>query len=249
MAAEPVAVLVHGAYAGPWVWASVVTDLEAKGLNVCTVTLPGHDRPGHTGANLSTVGDYVAHLAEVVGRQSGPVVLVGHSMGGYVIQRFLENQSVAEAVLIASVPPTGTAKSTWETTKRHPLAVLAGAGRVDTAHLFRDPVIARETFFTPDTSEDVVGDACASFCSESPLVLSAMAIRPIRTGRIRTGICVVAGERDRVFAVEDQQRMAHVYNADLHVIAESGHNPMLEGHHGRVADLIATALLRAEPTS
>ncbi len=244
-ATQPVAILVHGAFAGPWVWTPMVAELEERGHRSVCVTLPGHDEPGSTRPNLSTIGTYVRHLADVVGEQSGPVILAGHSMGGYVIQRFLESQEVAAAVLVASVPHSGTAKSTWHTTMRHLVPAVWSSLRFDTAHLFRDPAVARDVFFTEDTSEAVVAAASASFCSESAIVLSTMNVRPIRTGRIATPVHVVAGRRDNVFGVVDQQRMADLYATDLRIIEASGHNPVLEGHHKAVADVLVEVLLDA----
>jgi alpha-beta hydrolase superfamily lysophospholipase len=34
-------------------------------------------------------------------------VLIAHSLGGFVVQRYLENHDAPAAVLVASVPPQG----------------------------------------------------------------------------------------------------------------------------------------------
>ena len=77
-------VLVHGAFAGAWTWASVVPGLEAAGHVVEAIDLPGAagDPTPVDEIDLRRYADrVVAQLAE--GEE--PAVLVGHSMGGMVI--------------------------------------------------------------------------------------------------------------------------------------------------------------------
>ena len=77
-------VLVHGAWSGGWVWERVTPLLEEEGHTVDAVDLPGH------GANPAAPGEmtleaYSRHVADRVEAAGGPVVLVGHSMGGMSI--------------------------------------------------------------------------------------------------------------------------------------------------------------------
>ncbi|MCG8421246.1 MAG: alpha/beta fold hydrolase [Proteobacteria bacterium] len=77
-------VLLHGAWHGGWVWDEVRGSLEQAGHRVEAPTLPGHgpddDRAGFAFAH------YEDALVEVVVRQPGPVVLVGHSSAGIIMQ-------------------------------------------------------------------------------------------------------------------------------------------------------------------
>src|SRR5258705_9660184 len=73
---EPVKniVLVHGAFADGSSWGKVVKILQAKGYNVTAVQIP-----------LSSLADDVAATNRALARQTGPVILVGHSWAGDVI--------------------------------------------------------------------------------------------------------------------------------------------------------------------
>ncbi len=84
--ARPPIVLVHGAWAGAWVWRRVLGPLRAAGHEVHAVTLTGDgDRAHlrHPGITLQT------HVEDVLGlvraEELSDVVLVGHSYGGMVI--------------------------------------------------------------------------------------------------------------------------------------------------------------------
>ena len=56
---------------------------------------------------LSSIADYVEDVASLVeALPTGPVV-IGHSMGGYIVQKYLESQAAPAGVLLASMPPRG----------------------------------------------------------------------------------------------------------------------------------------------
>jgi pimeloyl-ACP methyl ester carboxylesterase len=74
MSARPNVVLVHGAWADGSCWASVVESLQAEGF---TVTAPQFPE--------TSLADDVARLRQVLKRQDGPTVVVGHSYGGQIV--------------------------------------------------------------------------------------------------------------------------------------------------------------------
>jgi pimeloyl-ACP methyl ester carboxylesterase len=74
MAGSPNVVLVHGAWADGSCWSDVIQRLQADGYDVTAPQLPE-----------TSLADDVARVRNVLTRQSGPTVLVGHSYGGQVI--------------------------------------------------------------------------------------------------------------------------------------------------------------------
>jgi pimeloyl-ACP methyl ester carboxylesterase len=97
------ALLVHGAGGDSYQWLpSLIPALWSTGFSVCAPTLPGHGRGGDpTRANLDDLQACVSDSAE----RFAPTLLLGHSMGGYLVQRHLETHPVERAVLLASIPP------------------------------------------------------------------------------------------------------------------------------------------------
>jgi pimeloyl-ACP methyl ester carboxylesterase len=74
MADRPNIVLVHGAWADGSSWSAVIERLQAAGYHVTAPQFP-----------LAKLADDVARLREVLARQDGPTVVVGHSYGGQII--------------------------------------------------------------------------------------------------------------------------------------------------------------------
>jgi pimeloyl-ACP methyl ester carboxylesterase len=87
-------VLVHGAWADVSGWAAVYKILVAKGYHVDVVST----------ANQTLTGDADAVRA-VLARQTGPVILVGHSYGGAVITEAGDTSNVAGLVYVSAFVP------------------------------------------------------------------------------------------------------------------------------------------------
>jgi pimeloyl-ACP methyl ester carboxylesterase len=74
MKAQPNIVLVHGAWADGSCWSTVIGRLQAGGYQVTAPQFPE-----------SSLAADVARLRQVLDRQDGPAVVVGHSYGGQIM--------------------------------------------------------------------------------------------------------------------------------------------------------------------
>ncbi len=81
---EKQVVLIHGAWHGGWCWDGVVKALEKKNIRATAPTMPGHlKEDNRAGIGLN---DYIEKILATVEAADGPVVLVGHSSAGFLIQ-------------------------------------------------------------------------------------------------------------------------------------------------------------------
>jgi pimeloyl-ACP methyl ester carboxylesterase len=92
MTVQPNIVLVHGAWADGSCWSSVIERLQGDGYNVTAPQFP----------ESSLMAD-VARLREVLRRQDGPTLVVGHSYGGQIMTALgAEAPNAAGLVYIAA---------------------------------------------------------------------------------------------------------------------------------------------------
>jgi len=110
-AGRPPLLFIHGAFSGAWCWDEhFLPWFAARGYDAHAMSLRGHgDSDGRDRLDDSSIADFVDDVDEVVCGFSVPPVLIGHSMGGFIVQKFLERAQSAGAVLMASVPPRGLA--------------------------------------------------------------------------------------------------------------------------------------------
>jgi pimeloyl-ACP methyl ester carboxylesterase len=81
MNAAPI-ILVPGFWLGAWAWDEVVADLQADGLDVSAITLPGLESADADRSSI-TLSDHVDAIVEAVKAAEVPVVLAVHSASGF----------------------------------------------------------------------------------------------------------------------------------------------------------------------
>ncbi|MGM0715392.1 alpha/beta hydrolase [Brevibacillus parabrevis] len=105
---------IHGAFHGAWCWEEYFLPyFAAHGYEVHALNWRGHGKSSDKERlRGNRITDYVEDVSHVASSLKQPPILVGHSMGGFVMQKYLENHSAAAGVLLASAPPGGTRKNT-----------------------------------------------------------------------------------------------------------------------------------------
>jgi len=100
---------VHGAFCGAWVWDEYFLPYFAKrGFAAHAVSLRGHGgSEGHEDLARYRLEDYVEDVVAAVNQIEPTPILIGHSMGGVIVQRYLRHHAAAGAVLLGSGPPSG----------------------------------------------------------------------------------------------------------------------------------------------
>src|SRR5262245_59959197 len=140
--------LVHGAWHTPSCWDGFVGRLTEAGHEVRTAQLRGHDPDAKPDARLPhRIRDYVTDLHTEVEKYDKPPVLVGHSMGGLVVQKYLERHNAPAAVLMAPVPPGGVTMATMRFAWRHPFAFARANLTARLGPIVGTPKLAREMLF------------------------------------------------------------------------------------------------------
>ena len=161
----------------------------------------GRDRLAATGLR-----DYVADVTDAAAHIGRPVVAVGHSLGGAVVQSAIAaGTPIAGAVLMASVPPQGLLPASLAMLLFRPrlwreVAVLATQG---VAHA--DPDVLRDGLF----ADRITPAAFAAFAGhtqdESPLVGWELQVgRPFAPlPWLAPPTLVLAGAQDRFLTLAD----------------------------------------------
>jgi non-heme chloroperoxidase len=110
---RPPLLFVHGAYTAAWCWQDHFLPFFADaGFHCIAPSLSGHGGSRRRDRLDSySIDDYVNDVAVAAAALPEPPVLIGHSMGGFVVQKYLERHAAPAAVLMCSVPPQGLAAS------------------------------------------------------------------------------------------------------------------------------------------
>lgn len=240
---------VHGAFVGGWCWDEYFLPWFAdQGFEVYAPSLRGH--AGSDGAlNSSGIMDYVADLASVVAQLPVPPVIIGHSMGGLVSQRYLEEHSAAAAVLMASVPLTGLTESSLRLVTGDP-SLFTQMALMQIAPQAVDVSVARRAIFSDQIPDADLARYADRVQPESQRAVWDMTVgtlpRPWRVGELP--VFVMGAEDDALFSPAEVRRTAEAYNAPVHMEPGMAHAMMLEpgweGIAARIHEWLLTLDLR-----
>ena len=242
---------LHGMWHGAWCWRDWQQILAEKGWESHAISLPGHGAsPRRKSVRFSTMDDYLTVLKSEIERFERPPIVIGHSMGGALVQWFLKKvaDDLPAAVLVASWTSHSTiADGTLGHLKRDPWGFIQMGWTLSSTPLVRSPESVASLLIT-DGATVTAAELHARLCEESALVLSQHNPpfwKPKRN--VASPMLWVAGERDAVITLKGARRSADYYGADFLAVADSGHNLMMEKTYAETAGHIDRWLREKAP--
>jgi pimeloyl-ACP methyl ester carboxylesterase len=232
---------VHGMSGGSWVWDNYLGLFAGRGFTGHALNLRGH----HGSKPVPDIGrvpfaDYLMDVRGVVAALGNPI-LVGHSMGGLIVQKLAELLDPPAVVALTPAAPRGifplrTLELARLSLKRLHQMLLArpivlSFAEADALLFGRIPPAER-----PAVYERLV--------PESGRMVFDIAVRgvPVDAARVRCPMLVVAAREDRITPATMVRKIARKYGAELRVYDAHAHMVLLEPGWDEIARDVATWL-------
>jgi pimeloyl-ACP methyl ester carboxylesterase len=231
---------VHGATLAAWCWDEHFLDFFGdNGYRVIALNLRGHgDSPVSKPLNKCTIADYVDDVRSVTATLPVTPVLIGHSMGGFIVQKYLESGKAPAAVLMSSAPPRTWFRRTLHLIPRHPWLSLKVIVTRNPLAAYPSASLVRENYFCKHTPQDVVNDCFSRLADESYQALFVdMAIKHVRPERMTTPLLALEAE-EVVWGHKLALDIGRSYHTEVEFFPNMGHNMMLEPGWQAVAERI-----------
>lgn len=232
---------VHGAWHGAWCWENFLQYFAEHGYESHAFSLRGHgNSEGREALRWYSAREYVADLASLVDSLSTPPVLIGHSMGGYIVQKYLESyHGVPAGVLLASLPTSGMMGMLLRMLKRHPASTLKALLLLNSWYFVSTPALAKDYFFSDNYPDEKFLGYYSHIQTESyRFGFDATFLNLPRPWIVRTPLLVLGAEKDRVFSLSEQRKTARSYKTEVIIYPDMAHDMMLEPSWRTVADRI-----------
>jgi pimeloyl-ACP methyl ester carboxylesterase len=201
-ATKPTIVLVHGAFADASSWSGEVTMLQNDGY---TVIAPPNPLRG-----IESDGTSVADLLKTI---KGPIVLVGHSYGGPVIDTAATGNANVKALVFVSAYALDTGESVAGLGEKYPQSQLTPAGLIQVpfvkpgggqdADLYVNP----QTFVSIFASGLPQSQSTVMQATQRPLAASALSEKAPTPAWKTIPSWAVLSSADLVIPPEEQQFM------------------------------------------
>ncbi len=243
---HPVPLLfVHGAWHAAWCWDEHFLPFFAdKGYRAVAVSLRGHGSSPPSKPLRTSIADYVDDVNSVAeGLPTRPVV-IGHSVGGLVVQKYLESHNAPAGVLIASTPPHGNSGFWLRALRRHPWLTAGATVTGKWVRYLNTADLARETLFSAQTAESDVAHYAARLQEGPPrrVQLDIMLLNLPRPSRVATPLLVLGAECDGTYTPNEVRATATAYRTEAEIFPGMGHVMMLEPRWAAVAQRVLTWL-------
>jgi pimeloyl-ACP methyl ester carboxylesterase len=233
---------VHGFWHGAWCWEEHFLPYFAQRGYACfAANLRGHGgSQGRERLRWTSLAEYVDDVLEAAATFDGPPILVGHSMGGLIVQKYLQRRSAAAAVLLASVPPSGLFSTTLRFLARHPLATLKAMLSLSVYPLVATPALYRSYFFSPGFPEEDLRRHHRRVQDDSFRALLDMVMLDLpRPRQVHPTPMLVIGTDDFIVRARQVEATARAYGVQAQIVPGMGHAMMLDLGWRTVADRIA----------
>ncbi len=248
---RPTLLFVHGAFAGAWCWDEYFLPYFAQhGYPSHAMSLRGHgESQGKELLLQASLDDYVTDVASVIKKLPQPVVLLGHSMGGMVVQKYIESHPAKAVILMNSVPPTGLSASSVYLSFTAPFLVqqLGIMQTMGPEYIALSAV--KKALFSDNVPDSEVQRFFNHMQGESQRVIMDMSgfNLPSLSNEYHFPFLVLGAEKDAFFPTSVIDSTARIYRADKHIFPNTAHAMMLERSWREVADIMIEWLQRRCP--
>ncbi len=223
---------VHGAYGGGWEWDEHFLPYFAeRGWSSHALSLRGHaGSEGAADLRFARLRDYIADVEQVAASLSSTPVLIGHSLGGMIVQHCLHRRPIPAAVLMASSPPHGMIGSLFGMALTNPRLMY----ELSFAHHLGPRVTSgsaiERALFSKGTPASLVRAYMRRFGAESDMVLLDLLFLdlPPSTPTLDTPVLVLGAENNSFVYRSGLETTADTYRTKAEIFPGMAHAMMLD---------------------
>jgi pimeloyl-ACP methyl ester carboxylesterase len=241
--------MIHGMWAGGWVWSDYISIFEERGYRCLAPTLRYHDAPPlqpPAALGRTSLLDYAKDLQEKIEKLDQFPVLMGHSMGGMLAQMLGARGLAKGLVLLSPMPPQGfnvislaSLRMFRETLKRW------GFWRNPTRPTFGDAAASMLGHLPGDEQrriyERLVHESGRVACETGFWFLDRRAAKYVDASHITCPVLLVAGAEDTLHPPAMMRKVARRYEPYSTYVEFPGRGHWLVGDPGwrTIAERIA----------
>lgn len=234
---------VHGALHGAWCWAHFMDYFQELGYDCYAMSFRGHGASeGREQIDEFGLDDYVADLKQTLAALPEETVVVAHSLGGMVLQRYLgENPgSIAKAVFLASMPVGGTTfgdqlKMLFKHPRATSIMLKVNGGKQVPASVLKDCIVLAGRI-----SEEELAPYAPLVIAESARVNKEQAKPSTNKFDVRVPVRIIGSRDDWMFA--DQSQNEKAYGVKAVMLDDLCHDMMLDCEWEKAAKAVQEAI-------
>lgn len=233
---------IHGAYHAAWCWDVYFLDYFAQtGYCAYALSLRGHGKSERLGFPQIEFDDYLDDLDRTLQQLGQNTILVGHSMGGMLVQKYIETHAVPAAVILSSAAPqalrtTGKRLLQWSPFK---MLTMLLTGNPDI--LWHDSKVIQNAFLSNDIIPELRQYCIQQIRSQSEpgqIMLKQLVNLKFHRPAYRQRVLIVKGNQDRLVSDRGCEMLASIHGIQPVILNDLPHDLMLSQNWRHAADTI-----------
>jgi non-heme chloroperoxidase len=225
---------IHGSGGGAWTWENYLGFFSSRGYLCYAINLRGHhgSRP-ETNIGHVSIQDHITDVSAVIKALNSPI-LVGHSLGGLIVQKLAELFDPPAVVALSPAPPRGvfamSSLGPLLAVIRHSPEILLGRPVIaseDEANrliLNRIPPAERKTLYHKGLPQ-----------SGRLLLELTVGSLAVDASKVHCPMLIIAGSEDRMTPPKTVRKIALKYQADFREYTGFAHMLNLEPEWEQIA--------------
>jgi len=220
---------VHGMWHGAWCWDEYFLPFFAEhGFHVTALSLRGH---GGSAGKIrgNTIANYVSDVEQVAKTFDTPPVVIGHSMGGFLTQKYLERNTAPAAVLLGSNPHFGLWPTFFRMARHSPLMVWKVLTQLRMRPVVETPEAARWALFSNDMPKKQLLKYYKKLDDESfRMFIDLLGLNLASPKKVKTPLLILGAENDNAITPNQVHATARAYGLQAEIFPNMAHDMMLE---------------------
>ena len=230
---------VHGMWHGAWCWDEFFLPFFAEhGYYVTALSLRGHaGSEGQIRGN--TIANYVSDVEQIAKTLDTPPVVIGHSMGGFLTQKYLERNEAPAAVLLGSNPHFGLWPTFFRLARQRPRIVLKALTQLRMRPVVETPEAARWALFSDDMPKKQLLKYYKKLDDESfRMFMDLLGLNLANPKKVKTPMLILGAGNDNAIIPAQVHATARAYGVQAEIFPNMAHDMMLEKDWKSVAERI-----------
>jgi alpha-beta hydrolase superfamily lysophospholipase len=209
-------IFIHGAAGGAWYFDNFLEYFSKKGYDSYAISLRGHGlSEGREHIDSYGLDDYVEDVKSLVKKLESKPILIGHSMGGAVVQKYMNNnqEDLTAAILLSSAEAGGIDKES-------PLGLFFSDAVKFLRKIRKDypekritiDQLLNETVFSNRFSEIELNEIKRKLTKESAQVKKEL-LNPFIDDykKIKIPVCVIGSKNDHIVTIDKTIKTANAF--------------------------------------
>jgi len=222
---------VHGAYHAAWCWEEHFLDYFAKsGYFAYALNLRGHGNSERSRSQNFSFNDYLEDLDQTIQELGQQIILVGHSLGGMLVQKYIETHSVPAAVILSTATPQGLRALGKRLLRLYPVKTVQMLLTGNPNVLWHSPEVVQHCFLANEMTQEKKNQYIQRILSQSEsgqlMLRELVSLKfncPIQPQRV----LVAKGKRDALVQDKECEAIAKLHQVKPLLFDDLSHDLML----------------------